>query len=43
MNNQEDMYHDHLIIENREYQEYAYEAQQSALEEEFYQLKNEEL
>ncbi len=41
--NQEDIYHDHLIIENREYQEYAYHAQQTALEEEFLQLKQQEL
>ena len=43
MNNQEDMYHDHLEIENREYSDYAYQAQQTALEEEYLQLKNEEL
>ena len=41
--NQEDMYHDHLMIENKEYQDYAYQAQQTALEEEYLQFKNEEL
>jgi hypothetical protein len=39
----EDMYHDHLMIENREYQDYAHQAQQTVLEEEFYQYNNEEL
>jgi len=40
--NLEDMYHEYQI-EDKDWLDYAYQAQQTALEEEYYQLKNNEL